>query len=275
MKAAAALDSFANITFGFATLLISDCFEDVTVTTVTVSQTELPIYRRVPNDESSSASYNDHSVHPGEAVPSALNLTTGDTGHFLWFVIFMLTVCFATVVFACAGVNCIRLNRANALVVANSVTARNKNSQFEDILADGTTLDIPIAGAYSRTNRLFSPGRGGRSHGRQSGATNRTTAAETRAALNVNPIAQLYIDRSGTQSSMQDFDVLTSGTDTPGFSVSSPSSWGVAANPMYAGADHAPRLSALDFGVTYDTNEDEFADDDPSFWHRTGRPGSR
>lgn len=91
MKAAEALASFANLTHGFAAMLVGDCFEDVLITSVTLSQCSVPPPKRVPNRDTTSTSYLDITT-PKEAVPSALGLSIGDSTTRRWFVTFMLIV---------------------------------------------------------------------------------------------------------------------------------------------------------------------------------------
>lgn len=102
MKAAEALASFTNITHGFAAMLVGDCFEDVSITSVTLSQYSVPLPRRVPSRDTSSTSYLD-AMAPEEAVPSAIGLSVDDTTARRWFVVFMVIVLLSIGVFTAGG----------------------------------------------------------------------------------------------------------------------------------------------------------------------------
>lgn len=94
MKAAAAIDSFADVVDGFEQLLISDCFDDAMITSLNVSQASSPPSRRVPNDYTSSTSYSNHIQPLAVDVPSALGLSSDGGGLFAWFTIFVALIAF-------------------------------------------------------------------------------------------------------------------------------------------------------------------------------------
>lgn len=264
MKAALALDTFSNVTHGFASLLIGDCFEDVIVTTVNVSQKSNPWHQRVPNSDTSSTAYSDHIEAPAEIVPSAVGLSTGGSSSSLWIVTFMLITILSTLVCVCVGLKCINAGRG-----AQGATAAYANHHPEGKRDDGATrvdgsvLDTPPqSSAYTKENRMFSP-RGGAAdvHPRRS-------AKDKRAALNARSAPNYSGNERG---STEDFEVLSSGSDAS--STEEP-----VANPMFSsptasgnGRKHAPRLSALDFGKTIDEDNGDSSEVAAEFWRRRNR----
>lgn len=265
MKAAAAMDVFSNITHGFAALLIGDCFEDVIITTVNVSQRSFTTDRRVPNSDTSSTSYKDHAKELPEVVPSALELKTGGNEANMWIVIFVTITLLATSVCACAGVKCIKSGYYSA------VYARTHSEDKHDsrvMCVDGAALDTPKnAPVFSKENRLFSP-RGGTAHGNRKSRP-RMSAREKRAALNARNVPKF---NRTDESTMEDFEVLSSASDfSSSGEVEGP--W-QSRNPMFSAPlggsrGHVPRFSGLDFGQTID--EDQGGDLAAQFW----RPGNR
>lgn len=259
MKAAEALDSFTNVTHGFAALLIGDCFEDVIITTVNVSQKSNPWYRRVPNPDTSSTAYSDHIEKPAEIVPSAVDLVTGGIGSSRWIVTFMLVTVLSTMLCTCLGTKCIR-NGYGAAGTAAAYASHNLEGEQSNraTCVDGSTLDTPQQSpAYNKANRMFSP------HPEAAGAAKkgrpRRSPKEKRAALNARNIPT-------ARDPNEDFEVLSSasdGTEDP----DSPESQ--SHNPIYK-KGHVPRLSALDFGSI---DEDKEGDSDVAseFWRRQNR----
>lgn len=246
LKAAAALDSFANVTYGFASLLIGDCFEDVIITTVSVSQADTPVSLRIPNSDTSSASYGDHVLEV-EAVPSAVGLSMGGSHAFMWIVIFLVVLVLGTCLCTCVGVKCIN-NRAGAVPALLADDDDNDNDQMAKYV-DGSALDaLRATPRFSKENRMFSPNL---AEGR---AAPRVSAARKRAALNVNNVGRF------NNSEMDDFEILSS----PGETTLSEDSPIGGRNPMFTGM-HAPRLSALDFGKTLEGDEDN-SGQDREFW---------
>lgn len=261
IKAALALDTFSNVTHGFAALLIGDCFEDVIVTTVNVSQKSHPLYRRVPNSDTSSTAYSDHIEAPAEIVPSAVDLTTGGVDSYQWIVTFMLVTVLSTAVCACVGLKCITGGFG-----AQGTAAAYANSNPEDDLdkratrVDGTVLDTPKQSpAYTKENRMFSP-RGG-----ASAIHPRLSTKQKRTALNARSAPNF---RGKGRGSTEDFEVLSSASEAS--STEEP-----VENPMFStppgsagGRGHAPRLSALDFGKTIDEDNGDSSDVASEFWRR-------
>lgn len=265
MKAAAAMDVFSNVTHGFAALLIGNCFEDVIVTTVNVSQRSFALDRRVPNPDTSSTSYKDHVKEPPEVVPSALDLKTGGSYANVWIVTFVTTTLLATFVCACAGVKYLSSGYySNAYAHISSEDKRDSRV----MCVDGAALDTPQQSpVFSKENRMFSP-RGGAAGGNRNAAP-RMSAREKRAALNARSIPTFH---RTNRDAMEDFEVLSSASE---FSSSGDMErpW-QSRNPMFsapvgASRGHVPRLSGLDFGQTMD--EDQEGDVAAQFW----RPGNR
>ncbi len=265
MKAAAALDSFANVTHGFAALLIGDCFEDVVITSVNVSQKSNPWYRRVPNPDTSSTAYSDHIEKPAEIVPSATDLVTGGIGSSRWIVTFMLITVLSTMLCTCLGTKFIHNGYGGALTAAAYASHHPEDEQNNRAtFVDGSTLDTPTKSpAYNKANRMFSP------HPEAAGAPKkgrpRRSPKEKRAALNARNIPT-------TRDPNEDFEVLSSGSDGTE-DTESPASQ--SHNPMYK-KGHVPRLSALDFGRTIDEDKEDDSDVASEFWrlrHR-GNDGS-
>lgn len=259
-------DSFSNVTHGFAALLIGDCFEDVIITSVNVSQKSHPLYRRVPNPDPSSTAYSDHIEPPAVVVPSAVDLRTGGADSFLWIVTFMLITILSTLVCTCVGVKCINGGygaQGTAEAYANHQPGDEQDKRATHV--DGSVLDTPQQSpAYNKANRMFSP-RGGGSEGRP-----RMSAKEKRAALNVRSAPNF---RKNGRGLTEDFEVLSSGSD-----ASSTEEPGSQDNPMFAsppgsggGRGHAPRLSALDFGKTIDEDTGDSSDVASEFWRRRHR----
>lgn len=257
-KAAAALDSFANITHGFAALLAGDCFEDVIITTVTVSQSDTPIDRRVPNLETSSVSYRDNVPEETETVPSAIGLTTGGSSAFLWIVTFTLITALGTCTCTCLGLKLVRAGGKAAAALAQPENDGGVKAEY----VDGSVLDTPKNGssAYGRANRMFSP----RADGARGG--NRKSAAQKRAALNARMNPNFG---STNKHEMEDFEVLSSASESK-FLCTKDALEVKATNPMFGGAGHVPRLSALDFSKTSDDQMDESARGS-EFWRRRDR----
>lgn len=266
MKAAAALDSFANVTHGFAALLIGDCFEDVIITTVNVSQKSNPLYRRVSNSDTSCTTYSDHVEKPTEIVPSAVDLVTGGTGSSMWIVIFMTITILATVICACLGTRCVRKGYGAAGTAAAYASHHPDDEQHvKATCIDGSVLDTPKGSpAYTKRNRMFreaSPDKG----------RSRRSPKEKRAALNARNIPT-------ARDPNVDFEVLSSASD--GTEDTDSPATQAAHNPMLyasppgssvAGPGHMPRLSALDFGKTIDGDDGENSDAASEFWRRGHR----
>ena len=283
MKAALALDTLSNVTHGFAALLIGDCFEDVIITTVNVSQKSYPLHRRVPKSDASSTAYSDHVEPPAEIVPSALDLRTGGTSSSLWIVTFILITVLSTLVCVCVGLKCIGAGRGSqgtASAYANYHAEEENNNVATP--TDGSVLGTPRQPpVYDKENRMFSPG--------SDSAKDRPRKAKAkRAALNARS-APNY--RGNGKGSTQDFEVLSSGSEassteepvenplfaSPGGSAASPAGSGVSlagsgTSPAASGgARHVPRLSALDFGNTVDEDTGDTSDVAYEFWRRRHR----
>lgn len=205
VKASAALDSFANITFGFAELLIGDCFEDVTITMVSVSQSSTPLSRRVPNDDTSSASYSDHIVPLTETVPSAVGLSTSETEQSMWIVTFIMCLLLSTCICTSVGVKCIRARGAKlgepVRAVANGAESKG---------AYGASSAVPSD--YSNRNRLYYPGVRA-VDGRSRSVAQRQ--AERRAAQNINPIGQQLNFETSDAASTEDCEVCSVFVSSP------------------------------------------------------------
>lgn len=265
MKAAQALDTLANVTHGFAALLIGNCFEDVIITTVNVSQKSYPLHRRVPNPDTSSTAYSDHIEAPVEIVPSAVDLQMASPNSYRWIVAFMVITILLTLVCVCVGLRCIDGGRGAQKRAAARAYQHPEDEQDEQATRiDGSALDTPRQ-AYTKENRMFSP---------QGGAAKRRTpmsAKAKRAALNARS-APNY--REGGKGSNEDFEVLSSASsDGEGCGPEEP-----VENPMYSsprdsegGRRHAPRLSALDFGSTIDGDDGDSSDVASEFWQRRNR----
>lgn len=266
MKAARALDTFSNVTHGFAALLIGDCFEDVIVTTVNVSQRSQPLYRRVPNLDTSSTAYSDHIEEPIQIVPSAADLRTGGASSNLWIVTFMLVTVLSTLVCVCVGLKCIHAGRGaqgTASAYANANYHAENHKDHGATRVDGSELDTPEqTPVYNKENRMFSPNNEG------AGGRPRMSANAKRAALNARSAPNYGENGKGTT---HDFEVLSSGSDAS-------SSEEPVENPMFAsppgsggGQGHAPRLSALDFGKTIDEDIGDSSEVASEFWRRRNR----
>ena len=264
MKAAAALDAFTDVALGFNSLLVGDCFEDVLITSVCISQADTPRDKRVPNPDISSASVLDHAVGT-EAVTAIDDLVKGGSNPFKWITIFVLATALATGVCVCPGVFCVRRSSGVAAVTVVAQSKTTENTKAEDVVVDGSVLDTPKASQYQKENRMFSSAATGTSRG------SRLSAAQKRAALNArsNP---LFGAKAGESS--EDFTVLSSVTGSDFTSLTEQQEEDErevsARNPMFQEPGHVPRLSALDFGRTIDEADDGL-DPAPEFWRRGAR----
>lgn len=266
MKAALALDTFSNVTHGFAALLIGGCFEDVIVANVNISQTSCPLLHRVPSIDSSSTTYSDHVEPPAEIVPSAVDVRTGGASSYLWIVAFMLTTALSTLLCVCVGLKCIRAGRGaqgTASAYANYHHAEDEQRSRASRVA-GSVHDTPEQlQAYNKENRMFSP-RGGAAEGRP-----RMSAKAKRAALNARSAPNFR--GNGKEGATQDFEVLSSGSDAS--STEEPVENPMRSSPAGSrgGPGHAPRLSALDFGKTIDEDTGDSSEVASEFWRRRHR----
>ncbi|CAM9245227.1 unnamed protein product [Ectocarpus sp. 13 AM-2016] len=261
MKAAAALDSFSNVTHGFAALLIGECFEDVIISTVNISQRSNPLDRRVPRTDLSSTSYKDHIEEPLEIVPSALDLTTRRSDPYMWIVIFVLTTVLATSVCAVIGVKCID-GGYFAAGAAHTDDDLKDGQDGRAIGADGSVPNAPGSSpAYSKNS--------GRSSRRES--SRRMSAKEKREARNACNVPGF----AASGKSTEDIEVLSSASElsSTGGALDLPAENPLFASPMASKSRHVPRLSGLDFGKTID--EDTAGDSDVAseFWRRSNRGG--
>lgn len=262
MKAAVAFDFFANVTHGFASLLIGGCFEDVTVSNLSISQRDTPTALRVPNPDTSSVTYSDNLLAAIRSVPSAAGLTTGGSKTFMWIVLFMIVTCLGTCTCACVGIKFVGKRDIGAAVPV----AQPQHAEDLAQCVDGSVLDTPKSSVYSKENRMFS---------RDPASGARETAAQKRAALNACSIPTF--DRMGGTPT-EDFELLSSPSGSS-FSRSSEQDGGdhgggqetKTRNPMFNGSEHAPRLSALDFGMTMEGKEEDDPSSRNSFWHRRNR----
>ncbi|CAM9198044.1 unnamed protein product [Ectocarpus fasciculatus] len=253
MKAAAALDSFSNVTHGFAALLIGECFEDVIISTVNISQRSNPLDRRVPNPDLSSTSYKDHIEEPLEIVPSALDLTTRRSDPYMWIVIFVLITVLATAVCAVIGVKCID----GGYFAAGATHADDDMKDGQDgraIGVDGSGPDVPgLSPAYSKNKRRHSRRDSGRG----------MSAKEKREARG---------------KSTEDFEVLSSASELSstegGIDKELRAENPLFASPMASKGGHVPRLSGLDFGKTIDEDMGSDSSAASEFWRRSNRGGA-
>lgn len=265
MKAAAAFDAFSNVTHGFAALLIGNCFKDVVITTVNISQRSYPIHRRVPNSDTSSTSYGAHVEEPAEIVPSAIDLTTGGTGSNAWIAVFMMITTLSTVLCACVGVRCIQ--NGYYRTAASYANEHEKELDHRVKRVDGSELDTPKV--RSKENHMFSSLQS-RTSASSSGGGRRMTAREKRAALNARNAPRLHgigedtIDRSGIFSNVP----ATSSTEEVKEGVNNNDSifWDKKSG-------HAPRLSMLDFGKTLDEDNGDDSEAAAEFWRGRNRTG--
>lgn len=267
MKAAAALDSFADVSRGFSSLLVGDCFEDVLVTAVCISQADTPRDKRVPNPSISSASYLDHAVE-AEAVAAVDDLDKGGgSSPFKWITIFVLVTALTTGMCVCLGVVCVRRSSvAAAATVASQQPKPTVGTKAENVAVDGSVLDT----RYKNENRMFSSGATGARRG-----GSRLSAAQKRAALNARGNPLFGAQKAG--ESGENFAVLSSGSDFTGFTEQQEGGENEeeeelevsSRNPMFQEPRHVPRLSALDFGRTIDEADDGL-DPAAEFW----RPGA-
>lgn len=273
MKAAAALDSFADVSRGFSSLLIENCFEDVLVTAVCISQADTPKDKRVPNPSISSASYLDHAMG-AEAVTAADDLDKGGGSNpFEWITIFVLATALATGMCICLGVVCVRRSSAAAAVtVAAQQPKATEGIKAKHVVVDGSVLDNPGSSQYQNENRMFSSAATGTRRG-----GSRLSAAQKRAALNARSNPLFGAQKAG--ESGENFAVLSSGSDFTGLTEQQEGGEEgeeeeelevSAQNPMFQEPRHVPRLSALDFGRTIDEADDGL-DPADEFW----RPGAR
>lgn len=260
MKAAAALDAFANVTHGFAALLTGDCFEDVFITTVNVSQKSNPTYRRASNSDTSTTRYSDHFKLATEVVPSAVDMVTGGTGSYAWIVIFIMIVILSTMVCACLGVRCIQSGYYYRTAVS-CANEREEDLQDDRVKrVDGSALDTPTS--YSKKNRMFSSPT-------SDGSGRRMTAREKRVALNARNAPGL---RGNATDKMDDFEVLSAASALSSTNDSTESVQEI--NPMFLNrGGHAPRLSMLDFGKTLDQDNGDESETAAEFWRRRNRIG--
>lgn len=266
MKAAAAIDSFANVTHGFKSLLIGNCFEDVIITAVTISQADT---QRVPNRDASSASYSDQMVG---RLTSVIGFDADDSNPFEWIMTFILATVLVTGMCVCLGVACVRRSTTTSPALAKTTRRKiTENKVRHGGINDSAALGTPEASQYEKQNRMFStpattsdPHRG-----------SRLSAAQTRAALNArsNPFF-----RTRPVESNEGFAVLTSGSDFTSVSEQKKEAEEEeerevhTANPIFeepGGRGHMPPLSALDFGRTIDDADGE-GDPVPEFWRRGG-----
>lgn len=265
MKAALALDTFSNVTHGFAALLIGDCFEDVIVTTVNVSQKSYPLHRRVPKSDASSTAYSDHIEPPAEIVPSAVGRTTGGTSSSLWIVTFILITILSTLVCVCVGLKCISAGRGAQGTASAYANYAEEDKDVRATPTDGSALDTPQQSpVYDKKNRMFSPGSDAAKNSPHKSAKAKRAALNARNAPNY---------RKG-KGSTQDFEVLSSGSGSDNAS----STEEPVENPLFAspgGSEgvrrHVPRLSALDFGRTIDEDIGDTSDVASEFWRRRNR----
>lgn len=283
MKAAEALDSFADVSLGFQSLLVGDCFQDVLVTAVCISQADTPKDKRVPNPDISSASYLDHAVGT-EAVTTVDNLDSGGSNPFKWITVFVLATALATGMCVCLGVVCVRRSGSSSSTAAESMATvaaaqRRKttggNAAAEHVVVDGSILDTPRSSQYKNENRMFhSPAA---TDARRGGGRSRLSAEQKRAALNArsNPL----FGAGKAAESGENFAVLSSGSDFTGLTDQQEGEGEgeegeelevSGRNPMFQEPRHVPRLSALDFGRTID-EPDDGSDPAAEFW----RPGAR
>lgn len=164
---------------------------------------------------------------------------------------FLVVLALCTCLCACVGIKCIR----SPEVVPAPLAEDDDNCQKAKYV-DGSALDaLRASPRFARENRMFSPGE---AEGR---AGTRLSAAQKRAALNVNNVGRF------SSSEIDDFETLSSAGET---TLSEDSPIG-GKNPMFTGM-HAPRLSALDFGETLEGNEDN-STQDPEFWRRGDEGG--
>lgn len=261
MKAATALDSFSNVTHGFAALLIGECFEDVIISTVNISQRSNPLDRRVPRTDLSSTSYKDHIEEPLEIVPSALDLTTRRSDPYLWIVIFVLITVLATSVCAVTGVKCID-GGYFAAGAAHDDDDLKDDQDGRATGADGSVPDAPGSSpAYSKNS--------GRSSRRESGR--RMSAKEKREARNARNVPGFV----ASGRSMEDIEVLSSASElsSTGRTLELPAENPLFASPIASKSRHVPRLSGLDFGKTIDEDIGGDSDVASEFWRRSNRGG--
>lgn len=247
--------------------MIGDCFQDVIITTVNVSQKSNPTYRRPPNADTSTVAYSDHIEEAVEVVPSAVDLTTGGSGSSWWIYTFILITVLSTAVCACLGVRCIQGGYyRTAAPYANDRPEDQQDDRAKHV--DGTTLDTPKV--YSKANRMFSP------PGSSSNGGRPMSAREKRAALNARNAPRLH---GNGNDSMDDFEVLSNGSETSTDEVYDAGAQ--ATNPLFlsprGGGDkkggHAPRLSMLDFGKTIDEDKGGDSEVASEFWRRRNRTG--
>ncbi|CAM9948915.1 unnamed protein product, partial [Laminaria digitata] len=280
MKAAAALDSFADVAQGFRSLLIGDCFEDVLITAVSISQADAPKDKRVPNRDNSSASYLDHAIGTETAV-SNTSLDTAGSNPFKWITIFVLATALATGVCVCLGILCVRRSNSGAAAAAaagGTKVARHRNNSednaTEHVVVDGSVLDTPKYSQYKKENRMFSSSA---ATGPTRRGSSRLSAAQKRAAVNARS-SPFFGTKAG--NSNEDFAVLSSvtGSSFSGLTEHQEEEEerepGHAQNPTtFQEPGHVPRLSALDFGRTIDEADGE-RDPVPEFWRRGARGGT-
>lgn len=244
-KAAAALDSFANVTAGFSFLLAGDCFEDVIVTAINISQADTPLNRRVPNLGISFSFL--EVMERAEMVPSAIGLITGGSDTYTWIVTFAVTTILAAAVAACLGVQCFRGSGEGSTHVDED------ESRVTNV--DGSLLDTPRSSDYGKDNRMFSPRA---SHERRGRSGSRKSAAQKRAALNARSIPNFGNNTKASQGDFEIADEADVSTAEVGCLLSSVSGGDdeiSTRNPMFGGGHHVPRLSALDFDDTSGSEE--------------------
>lgn len=269
MKAAAAFDSFANVTHGFTVLLIGDCFEDVAITAVSISQAGTPISSRVSNPYLSSLSYRDDILENAEIVPSAVGLVTGGARAFLWIVVFMLITSLSTCVCACL---CLQFaGGRGGSVGTEQGTGRNEAGDKVQRV-DGSLLDTPRGQDRNKGNRTYSPraaGAGAR------GGRGKSSAARKRARRNMR---KLDMFDSPRKDSSDEYELVSSESESGSSRVGEEDDGVIAVttrNPMFRDFEHAPRLSGLDFGSSFDEAEEMRERPAESWRWRRRRDGGR